>query len=267
VVGASIRGLAKAAPPRIWLLAFVVLSSAVVGVSGLILRDGDQLSDPVVLRGHKHPVHAVTISPDFTTLATAGGSTEVAELRLWDAATGSVLANISDRMGPIRYLAFSPSGKVRATAGDDRSVRLHDTKTGKQQAVLLGHTEPVRRLAFSPNGQTLASLSLDRTVRLWNVAKAEVQTVYHLPLAWSRPTGTTAKRDWRNVVATCGLASLQSIPGALSGGFARKSTARFLSNLWPSFERKYALGTGERGEKFFRKYVSAMNEFCASRKT
>src|SRR5690348_18419796 len=70
-------------------------------------------------------------------------------------------------------LAFSPDGKLLATAGFDNLVKLWAFPAGKEVRKLEGHTGPVYCVAFSPDGKTLASSSLDKTVRLWNVRSEE----------------------------------------------------------------------------------------------
>jgi hypothetical protein len=76
-------------------------------------------------------------------------------------------------------VAFSPDGKLLASAGKDGYVRLWNPLTGQQAgAPLLAdpgdegsqfYGVGVFSVAFSPNGELLASGGGDGTVRLWNL--------------------------------------------------------------------------------------------------
>src|SRR6266851_8616715 len=70
----------------------------------------------------------------------------------------------------IYHLAFSPDGRLLASAGFDNVVKLWEWPSGKEVRTLSGHTGPVYCVAFHPGGAILASGSLDKTIRLWNPA-------------------------------------------------------------------------------------------------
>src|SRR5262249_2099899 len=76
---------------------------------------------------------------------------------------------------PIYVAAYSPDGRLLATATSDGTVRLLDAATGKRKRSLASQRHgPIKSLAFSPDGRRLAGASWDRTVQVWDVGLAEV---------------------------------------------------------------------------------------------
>ena len=69
-------------------------------------------------------------------------------------------------------VAFSPDGRLLATASVDETARLWDPATGEQLRTLTGHTNWVYGVAFSPDGRLLATAS-GSTARLWDPATGE----------------------------------------------------------------------------------------------
>ncbi|EPS45511.1 hypothetical protein H072_513 [Dactylellina haptotyla CBS 200.50] len=72
----------------------------------------------------------------------------------------------------VNSVAFSPNGKILASASDDSTIRLWDTNTGMSLQTLQGHTSWVQAVAYSADGKVLISGSRDTTVRMWDVANA-----------------------------------------------------------------------------------------------
>src|SRR5207249_4442492 len=75
--------------------------------------------------------------------------------------------------GLVSTVAFSPDGRILASASWDNTIRLSNTEDpNNPQPIgkpLQGHTSFVTSVAFSPDGKTLASSSMDKTVRLWDL--------------------------------------------------------------------------------------------------
>ncbi len=67
-------------------------------------------------------------------------------------------------------VAFSPDGKMIATASWDKTARVWDLATGQPIGPPITHRDAVRSVAFSPDGHWLATASNDGTARIWDVA-------------------------------------------------------------------------------------------------
>jgi WD40 repeat protein len=91
-----------------------------------------------------------------------------------DNSTAQSATELKGHTALIYHLAFSPDGKLLATAGFDNVVKLWEWPSGKEIRTLSGHTGPVYCVVFHPSGTILASGSLDKTIRLWNVADGKL---------------------------------------------------------------------------------------------
>ncbi|HEX4072328.1 MAG TPA: protein kinase, partial [Planctomycetaceae bacterium] len=107
----------------------------------------------------------LAFSPDSRALA-SGSSDEI--VNIWDMPSGRRRPALEGHTGYIRTVAFSPDGKLLASA-DDASIRLWDFASGRSLHTLRGHTAPTVSVAFSPDSRVLASASSDTTIKLWDV--------------------------------------------------------------------------------------------------
>jgi len=98
-------------------------------------------------------------------------------VRLWNPATGQQIGAPlhASAHNLVMGVAFSPSGRLLASAGLDGSVRLWNPATGQPVGAPLETRAQhgATSVAFSPDGKLLASGGIDGTVRLWNAATGQ----------------------------------------------------------------------------------------------
>jgi WD40 repeat protein len=128
------------------------------------------------LTGHEAPVWSATFSADgMYALSGAGlfaagiGDVKPVDctLRLWDVAAGAELRRFAGHTGPVRGVAFLPTGHP-LSCGEDGTVRAWDVKTGQELGRITAPV-PLHCLALSPDGGLALAGGADGIARLWRL--------------------------------------------------------------------------------------------------
>jgi WD40 repeat protein len=133
-------------------------------IHGILVYDvvtGDLLwkADPL---GGETLFHSLAYSPDGRYIASsdyagskAPNGKNLAEVRVWNAADGTIARTLDEKLYDIDALSWSPSGKYLAAGSADSTIRIWDINAGEIRATMaLGRA--VSWVAFSPEGSRLA---------------------------------------------------------------------------------------------------------------
>ena len=114
-------------------------------------------------------------------VAVSEASCDPVDITLFDSETGAVTTRLTGHNTGVQALAFSPDGRILATAGQDRCIKIWDWADSNEQATLVDGVGVVKSLAFSHDGAWLAFAGDDDTVRVWDVARRKSLLVGHFP--------------------------------------------------------------------------------------
>lgn len=155
----------------------------VTGGNGATIRDIRTGKVLVELKGLREPVGSVALSADGTRLVTCGFRKQTrggAELKVWDAQTGTLLydrsqdhpriTTVGERGGSVAFNGDGSrfvTGGVRHMGSQGNEVKIWDTPTGDVVRTLKTHGA-VRCVAFSNDGSRIAAGTYQKNVLVWD---------------------------------------------------------------------------------------------------
>jgi WD40 repeat protein len=140
--------------------------------------DATRLEPAVPTMRHQDPIWACAFSHDGERLVSGSenlhlpGESGHRYLTVWDAQTGTAVAQHEGEQGGVRACAFSPDDATVASVtkrGPPHLVALWDARTGVAVRTL-SHDKILSGCAFSASGREILASSWDATVRVWRVA-------------------------------------------------------------------------------------------------
>jgi WD40 repeat protein/tRNA A-37 threonylcarbamoyl transferase component Bud32 len=159
-------------------IAFSPLQSTVVvsgSADGTVKRwDFTKEDEPITIGAQSGKVESIVFSPDGRLIAVVSepdAEEGQGEIKIWDAATGTLRVQCEGHAKGVNGVAFTPDGRTLITGGKDNAIILWDVATGERLYSLEGHTRDVRGVAITRDATTLVSASHDTSVRIWDFAR------------------------------------------------------------------------------------------------
>jgi cytochrome c/WD40 domain-containing protein len=124
-------------------------------------------------------IHAIAFNPDGTLVAVAAGTPgRFGEVRLFNAQSGELIADLASTTDEMLDVEFSRDGRRLLACGADRTIRTFDVAERKELLRIESHADWVMAAAFSPDGSKIASVSRDKNARIFDSSTGLVQTTY-----------------------------------------------------------------------------------------
>jgi WD40 repeat protein len=156
------------------------------------------------------------VSPDGRLIA---ASDDTGRVRLWETATGRLLASLEGHAQRRSRCHFHPAGRILATCSPEL-VEFWDLATGAISNALRGHhAATTHSLTFSPDGNTFAATWRDGTIQIREVASSALITT--IPAQQHEVLSVRFSPDGKTLAATYrwGMIRWYSAQGSLLAEF------------------------------------------------
>jgi hypothetical protein len=190
----------------------LVVAAGIAGLRGVAeIRDAATGSVVQSFAGHRDLLSDAALSPDETTLATAGYDRSI---KFWNAADGALVRSIDVHNGAVHDLAWHPSGTVLGSASADETIKLWRVGDGVRLDTLSQPQGEMAGVAFTPDGGHVIGVGRDKRIHLWKLVSLDAPAInpaVHSRFAHETPIVALAiSADGRQVVTTAEDRSLKS---------------------------------------------------------
>lgn len=136
------------------------------------------------------PSARIAVSPGGHMLAVNRGKT----ISVWETASGQERLCLKGQDDATLCAAFSPDGRLLASAARDDTFRLWDLAGGTKLAQLTGHRGQVNALIFSPDGKRLYSAGADTTILITDAGRIARRSLHAVP-------AVDAETTWKDLAS------------------------------------------------------------------
>lgn len=154
---------------------FTLILFLILTITPLIhaVEKGFELPDGATARLGKGRIYSMRYTEDGTRLALATSM----GVWLYDTINFTDIYLLKKHRRYAHLMAFSPDGKILATADRSGEINFWDTDTGKHELELRNHNG-VTRIIFGNDRNTFITLGGDGTLRIWDINTWEEQHVF-----------------------------------------------------------------------------------------